>query len=321
MATTIPLIWLITGATSGFGLELAKVAAERGDLVIGTSRNPPPLSSFTPPLPANLTLARLDHNESLDSVKKDIDIIFKIYGTVDIVVNNAAYVQTGTIEELTPEETLKQFQANIFGPINVYRAVLPHLRAKNLNPSDNNDDDNNEEMKRRKQRYGKGALITIGSIAAWFRMDATYAYNAAKAALRAMTLGLAEEVRQFDIRHALFEPGFFRTEFLKLDANFGSTPHGNRIPAYGELNARMDAAFRAFHKNQLGDTRRGCEVIYEIVTGTGVAEGRALPEEVPLGGDAVVCIRGSAGRVLRAVDEWEVVARLSDIPGAPTGWV
>ncbi|XDG04542.1 hypothetical protein ABKA04_004157 [Annulohypoxylon sp. FPYF3050] len=316
MATT-PLIWLVTGATSGFGLELAKVAAERGDLVIGTSRNPPPLTSFTPPLPENLTLARLDHNESLDSVKRDIDAIFKIHGTVDIVVNNAAYVQTGTIEELTPEETLKQFQANIFGPINVYRAVLPHLRAKHLNPSD----DANDETKRRKQRYGKGALITIGSIAAWFRMDSTYAYNAAKAALRAMTLGLAEEVRQFDIRHALFEPGFFRTEFLKLGANFGSSAMGNRIPAYEEMNARMDAAFRAFHKNQLGDTRRGCEVIYEIVTGTGVAEGRALPPEVPLGGDAVVCIRESAGRVLKAVEEWEDVARLSDIPGAPTGWV
>ncbi|KAI0893536.1 hypothetical protein F4806DRAFT_476181 [Annulohypoxylon nitens] len=316
MATT-PLIWLVTGATSGFGLELAKVAAERGDLVIGTSRNPPPLSSFTPPLPANLTLARLDHNESLDSVKRDIDAIFKIHGTVDIVVNNAAYVQTGTIEELTPEETLKQFQANIFGPINVYRAVLPHLRAKNLSPSDQD----NEEVKKRKERYGKGALVTIGSIAAWFRMDATYAYNGAKAALRAMTLGLAEEVRQFDIRHALFSPGFFRTEVLKLGANFGSTAPANRIPAYGDMNERMDSAFREFHGNQLGDTRRGCEVIYEIVTGTGVAEGRALPEEVPLGGDAVVCIRESAGRVLKAVEEWEDVARLSDIPGAPTGWV
>ncbi|KAI1091895.1 hypothetical protein F5B19DRAFT_246299 [Rostrohypoxylon terebratum] len=316
--TNTPLIWLVTGATSGFGLELAKVAAERGDLVIGTSRNPPPFSSFSPPLPANLTLARLDHNESLDSVKRDIDAIFKIHGTVDIVVNNAAYVQTGTVEELTSEEMARQFQANFFGPMNVYRAVLPHLRAKKLNPDNEND---NEEARRRKQRYGKGALVTVGSLSVWFNLDCTYAYCSAKAALRTMTLGMAEEVRQFGIRHTLLEPGFFRTGILEQGANFGSTSHAERIPAYAEMNERADKAFRAFHHNQLGDTRKGCEIIYEIVTGTGVAEGRELPAMAPLGGDAVAVIRQSAGRVLKAVDEWEDVAKLSDIPGAPTGWV
>ncbi|KAI1462801.1 hypothetical protein F4805DRAFT_409375 [Annulohypoxylon moriforme] len=301
MAT--PLVWLITGASSGFGLELAKVAAERGDLVIGTSRNP----SSAPPLPAGITFARLDHNEPLSSIKKDIDAIFAIHGTVDIVVNNAAYVQTGTVEELTPEETLKQFQANLFGPVNVYRAVLPHLRTK--------------DDAKVGGRFGKGALVTVGSMAAWFKMDSTAAYTAAKAALRQMTLGMAEEIKEFGIRHTLLEPGFYRTELLKPGVNFGSTKPGTRIEAYRALNERADEAFRMFHGNQLGDTRRGCELIYEIVTGTGSAEGRELPGEVPLGGDAVVEIRRSAGRTLRAVEEWEDVARLSDIPGAATGWV
>ncbi|KAI0881725.1 uncharacterized protein GGS22DRAFT_191912 [Annulohypoxylon maeteangense] len=299
-----PLVWLITGATAGFGLELAKVAAERGDRVIGTSRNPSSAAAIP-----GVTLARLNHNESLDCVKKDIDAIFATHGPIDIIVNNAAYVQTGTVEELTPEETMRQFQANVFGPVNVYRAVLPHLRAREVS-----------EKEVEEGRFGRGALVTVGSIAAWFRMDSAAAYNAAKAALRQMTIGLAAEVAQFGVRHTLLEPGFYRTELLKPGANFGSTVGGTRIEAYREMNERMDEAFRWFHKNQLGDTRRGCELIYEIVTGTGVAEGRKLPEMVPLGGDAVTEIRRCAGRALDAVDEWEDVARLSDIPGAATGW-
>ncbi|KAI1207181.1 uncharacterized protein F4807DRAFT_462911 [Annulohypoxylon truncatum] len=304
---TTPRVWLITGATSGFGLELAKVAAERGDLVIGTSRNP---SSFTAPLPSGITLARLDHNEPLASIKKDVAAIFAIHGTVDVVVNNAAYVQTGTVEELTPEETLKQFRANVFGPVNVYRAVLPHLRAKPLPTAELG----KEEEEERGGRLGKGALVTIGSMSAWYQMDSTAAYMGAKAALRQITLGMAAEVAAFGVRHTLVEPGFFRTELLRPEANLAGTGPGNRIDAYAELNKKADDVFRAVHGKQLGDARKGCEIIYEVVTGTGVASGRELPAELPLGGDAVVEIARSARRTIDAVERWADVAKLSDIP-------
>ncbi|KAJ8104956.1 hypothetical protein ONZ43_g7616 [Nemania bipapillata] len=134
-------VWLITGASTGFGLELAKIAASRGDRVIAASRSPQKIAGLT-----GITAARLDHNEPLPQVQAAINDIINIHGTVDIVVNNAAYVQSGTVEEATPEETQRQFQANTFGPINVYRAILPHLRSKR-----------------------SGTLLTIGSMAAWPR--------------------------------------------------------------------------------------------------------------------------------------------------------
>lgn len=86
---------------------------------------------------------RLDHNEPFSQIKEDVANIIKIYGTIDVVVNNAAYVQTGMLEEVCPEDTLRQFQANVFGPLNVFRAVLPYLRSKR-----------------------SGTLVTVGSMAA-----------------------------------------------------------------------------------------------------------------------------------------------------------
>ncbi|KAK6070318.1 short chain dehydrogenase [Seiridium cupressi] len=277
-------VWLITGASSGFGLELAKVTASRGDRVIATTRFPEKLAGLD-----GVTPAYLDHNRSPAEIENAIKAIIDIYGTVDVVVNNAAYVQTGTLEEVTPEEILKEFQANTFGPINVYRAILPHLRKK-----------------------GAGTLVTIGSMAAWYSMPACNLYNASKAALRQLVIGLAGEVEHFGIRHCLIEPGYFRTGLLKPDANLAGTDHTRRIPDYEKLNAVADENFRNFHGNQLGNTIKGVEIIYDVVTSSGVADGLDLPGFFPLGSDAITEIAKSAQSTLDDVKKWAPIARESD---------
>ncbi|KAI1635394.1 hypothetical protein F4809DRAFT_651195 [Biscogniauxia mediterranea] len=279
-------VWLITGASAGFGLELAKIAASRGDRVIAATRSPEKIAGL-----AGITSARLDQNEPLPKVQAAMEDIIKIYGTVDIVVNNAAYVQTGTVEELSPEATLRQFQANTFGPINVYRAILPHMRQKR-----------------------SGTLVTIGSMAAWYPMLGSNMYNASKAALRWLTIGLADEVKQFGIKHCLIEPGFFRTDLLKPGANLGGLDRARRIPDYDELNATADGNFRAFHGNQLGDPVKGVEIIYDVVTSSGVAAGRELPGFMPLGSDACAEITKTAQSTIDHVKEWASIAKQSDLP-------
>ncbi|KAI2766808.1 hypothetical protein DTO012A8_7958 [Penicillium roqueforti] len=167
MATT-SRIWLITGTSSGLGQELAKVAAKHGDRVLAATRTPHKLAELESTNP-NIKAVYLDHNEPPAQIQAAVETILAVYGTVDIVVNNAAYVQTGMLEEATAEETQRQFQANTFGPLNLYRALLPHLRAK-----------------------GSGTLVTIGSMAAWYPMPGCNLYNASKAALRWIGLGLAD---------------------------------------------------------------------------------------------------------------------------------
>ncbi|KAK3291435.1 uncharacterized protein B0H64DRAFT_409027 [Chaetomium fimeti] len=282
-------VWLITGCSSGFGLHLAQTAAARGDHVLATSRNPDKIKGFVDQ--QNIKLVRLDHNDELPKIKETINDIISAHGSVDIVVNNAAYVQTGTIEEASPDDTLRQFQANLFGPLNLYRAVLPHLRGQ-----------------------GHGTLVTIGSMAAWYPMASGNLYNASKAALRWAALGLADEVRGFGIRHCLVEPGFFRTGLLTPGANLAGTPPTTRLAEYDEINRVADGNFRLFDGKQLGDPVKGAAVIYEVVTGTGVAEGRALPEFLPLGSDATGEISKAARKTLEEVEEWQSVSVLTDFP-------
>ncbi|KAI0597056.1 hypothetical protein F4775DRAFT_584601 [Biscogniauxia sp. FL1348] len=278
-------VWLITGASTGFGLELAKIAASRGDRVIAATRSPEKIAGL-----AGITSARLDHNEPLPKVQAAMKDIIDIYGTVDIVVNNAAYVQTGTVEELSPEETIKQFQANVFGPINVYRAILPHMRQKR-----------------------SGTLVTIGSMAAWYSIQSCNMYNASKAALRWLAIGLADEIKQFRINHCLIEPGFFRTDLLKPGANLGGPDRSRRIPDYDELNAMAEGNFRAYHGNQLGDPVKGAEIIYDVVTSSGVAAGLELPGFMPLGSDASAQITKTAEMTIGDVKKWASIAQQSDI--------
>ncbi|KAI0842482.1 hypothetical protein F5Y06DRAFT_292413 [Hypoxylon sp. FL0890] len=220
-------VWLTTGASSGLGLELAKAAASHGDRVIATTRN------------NNL------------SAPTAIDAIIKIHGTVDLVVNNAAYLQTGTVEETSPEETLRQFQANVFG----------HYRL----------------------------LVNVAT-------PSCNTHIASKDALRSMVLGMAEEVKQFGIQHMLVEPGLFRTELFHPDTN-------------------ADTMIRAIHGNQLGDPVKEAEIIYDVVTSSGVAAGLQLPAFMPLGSDGYGGIVKSAQSTIDAVREWEDVAKLSDLPG------
>ncbi|KAK0702431.1 hypothetical protein B0T21DRAFT_378597 [Apiosordaria backusii] len=278
-------VWLITGCSSGFGLELAKVAAARGDKVLAASRNPAKVDLSH----KNITVVQLDHNKPLPDLKKAISEIVNVYGVIDIVVNNAAYVQTGTLEEATPEETYKQFEANFFGPLNLYRAVLPHLR---------------------KQK--SGTLVTIGSMAAWYPMNSCNLYNASKAALRWAGIGLAEEIKDFGIKHTLIEPGFFRTSLLKPDANLSGTPVSTRMKEYDSINATADKAFKDFHGGQLGNPVKGAEVIYDVVTSTGVAEGRELPGFFALGSDATTEIGKALDKTREDLENWREISKISD---------
>ncbi|KAI0387072.1 NAD(P)-binding protein [Hypomontagnella monticulosa] len=283
-----PRTWLITGTSSGFGLELAKVAASHGDRVFAGTRDP---SKISDPLPAGITTVRLDPNDPLPLIQAVVNDIIDTHGHIDVVVSNAAYVQAGALEEVTPEETLRIYQTNVFGPLNVYRAVLPHMRARR-----------------------SGTLVTNGSMSSWYTMDGCNLYNASKAALRALTLGLGDEVRGFGVRHCLVEPGYFRTALLRPDANISGAFAAARIPDYADVVDGINDIFRSFHGHQLGDTAKGASIIYDIVTSSGVAAGREIPPFVPLGGDACDEIVKSAQKTIDAVREWEDVARQSDAP-------
>lgn len=278
--------WLITGASSGLGLHLAIIAAKQGNKVVATTRSIERAQSIKQ---ENIKIARLDQNEPLEKIKADIDTIINAHGPIDVVVNCAAYVHTGILEDLTPEDTYQQFQTNVFGALNVYRAILPHLRSRR-----------------------SGTLVTIGSMAAWFAHPAASVYNASKAALRLLSLGLASEVKPLGIKHLLVEPGRFRTELLKQDGNFRTSNGSDGIADYREVSKATRRNIAAESNKQPGDPVKGAQVIYDVVTSSGVAKDREMPSFLPLGRDAIEEISLSAQSAIDVCREWEDIASSTD---------
>ncbi|KAL7934704.1 hypothetical protein V8C35DRAFT_327082 [Trichoderma chlorosporum] len=281
-----PQTWLITGASSGLGLHLAIIAAKQGNKVVATTRSLERAQSITD---KNIKVARLDQNEPLDKIKADVDAIVNAHGPIDIVVNCAAYVHTGILEDLSPEDTYQQFQTNVFGALNVYRAILPHLRSKR-----------------------SGTLVTVGSMAAWFAHPAASIYNASKAALRLLSFGLASEVKPLGIKHLLVEPGRFRTELLKQDGNFRTSNGSDGIADYREVSEAVKEGIARESDKQPGDPIKGAQIIYDVVTASGIAKDKEMTAFLPLGRDAIEEITASAQSAIDVCQEWKKIASSTD---------
>src|SRR5713226_4909244 len=173
---------LITGASSGFGRETARILLGQGFKVYGTSRNP----SGRPQEPG-VGMIGLDV-DSDDSVQSGVKELLDETGRLDVLVNNAGYVLTGGAEETSILEAKAQFETDFFGPVRMTKAVLPTLR-----------------------KQGSGQIINISSMAAFLPVPFEGYYAAAKAALLAWSEALRHEVKSLGIKISVIEPGFFKT--------------------------------------------------------------------------------------------------------------
>ncbi len=184
------LVWLITGAGRGMGVDIARAALDAGYQVVATARD------------AALAAAAVGDHENLFTVDLDItdpasvsaavEAAVERFGGIDVLVNNAGIFQAGSFEEVSPEQFRAQMETNFFGPLNLTRAVLPIMR-----------------------RQRSGHVITITSTAGVVSSSPFgTAYAASKFALEGWMEGLREELKPFGIKATAVEPGFFRTELL-----------------------------------------------------------------------------------------------------------
>ena len=180
-------------------------------------------------------------------------------------------------------------QANVFGPLNLFRAVLPHMRSKR-----------------------SGTLISIGSMAAWQQYPGSALYPISKATMRAVSMVLDDEVKGFGIKTCLVEPGAFQTELLAPSSNLMQTNSTVRIADYTEVNKAMEGLIVSLHGTQPGDAAKGAEVMYDVFTSSGVAQGKPLPKYLPLGSDAVEVICSAAQQTIDETKAWAEIASLSD---------
>lgn len=175
----------ITGASSGIGKAIAEYLQTKNYSVYGTSRNPDKYPD------SKINLLALDVTDS-DSIQKAINQLLEKENRIDVLINNAGAGITGALEEIPTSEIKRNFETNLFGPIEVMKAVLPQMR---------------------KQK--SGLVINITSIAGYMGLPYRSVYSASKGALELITEALRMEVKQFGIEITNVAPGDFATNIAQ----------------------------------------------------------------------------------------------------------
>jgi NAD(P)-dependent dehydrogenase (short-subunit alcohol dehydrogenase family) len=273
-------VWLITGASSGFGRELVDAALERGDRVAATARNTDPLSDLEGR--GDVALLSLDVT---DAGQREATVAAAVerFGRIDVLVNNAGRTQVGAVEETTDEELRSLFDLHFFGPAALTRAVLPHMRAQ-----------------------GGGAIVQMSSVGGQVTAPGFGAYCATKFALEGLTQTLHDEVAGFGIRTLIVEPGAFRTGLFRPGAAYES----RAMPEYEETVGPTRAYVRDNHGLQAGDPAKAAQAILTAL------DADDPPLRLVLGADALGNIRGRLDGLTAELDAWEEVGRATAVDDA-----
>jgi NAD(P)-dependent dehydrogenase (short-subunit alcohol dehydrogenase family) len=220
-------VWFVTGASKGLGLSLIKLLLETGNKVAATSRKAKDIDNAITDNKENLLALTVDITDE-SSVNNAIDKTVAHFGRLDVVVNNAGYSIYGSVEVLSNEEFRKTIDVNLFGTVNVIRAVMPYFR---------------------KQR--SGYIFNISSVAGYKGFGNSPSYAAGKFAVIGLSESLAEEVKQFGVKVTVVAPGFFRTSFLDKGEELVSK---NSIEEY-HVEGLVDR-LRAMNGKQPGDPEK-----------------------------------------------------------------
>ncbi|HEX3515494.1 MAG TPA: oxidoreductase [Trebonia sp.] len=266
-------VWLITGASSGFGRAIAEAAVAADDTVIAAARNAEVLSGIAAAHPGQVEAFALDVTDTA-AIEAAVQDVIARHGRIDVLVNNAGRGHVGAAEETSEAELRSLFDVHVFGPAALTRAVLPHMRERR-----------------------SGAIVQMSSIGGQLSFAGFSAYSGTKFALEGMSEALADEVRPLGIKVLIVEPGAFRTGL------FGSTTDSEQIADYSATVGPTRQMIEASDGRQPGDPAKAAAAIITAI------DAPETPLRLPLGDDAVDAIGGHLDKVKAELAAWEKIAR------------
>lgn len=273
-------VWLISGCSTGFGREIARVALARGERVAVTARDPASVAELCESHPDSsvaLALDVTDHEQVLAAVEATLTH----FGAIDVLVNNAGYGYLAAIEEGEDEEIRRMFETNFFGAMDLTRAVLPHMRER-----------------------GGGLIINNSSQAGLMANPGTGFYSASKYALEGLMEALGKELAPLGIRVSSVQPGAFRTDWSGRSMQRSATvieDYRAHVADRLDFIAQIDG-------QQPGDPVRAAEVIVDL------ADMDEPPAQLLLGAGVLDSYRDKLDAVQAGLDEWEATTRSVDFP-------
>ena len=270
--------WFITGASRGFGLRIAKLALEQGDNVVATARR------------AEAVIEALGNRERLLALPLDVTdeaqakaaatAAVEAFGSIDVLLNNAGVGLLGAVEEATAADVEAVYRTNVFGLLNVTRAVLPVMRA---------------------QRSGR--ILNISSIGGYRAGPGFGVYSSTKFAVEGLSESLHAELAPLGVHVTVVEPGYFRTDFLDTSSLSVSPAI---IADYAETAGAVREKAKLISHNQPGDPARLAPAIVAL------AEAAEPPLRLALGSDTVAAIEAKQVSDAEIVAKWRAVSVSTD---------
>lgn len=278
--TNFKKVWFITGASRGLGALIAEAALADGNAVVAAGRNTAAIIERLGQAPGLLPVA-LDVTRP-EQAQAAVAAALDAFGRIDVLVNNAGFGLLGAVEESSDADVRRMYDTNVFGLLNVTRAVLPAMRARRA-----------------------GHVINISSIGG-FRSGAGFGvYCSTKFAVEGLTEALHDELAPLGIHATVVEPGYFRTDFL--DASSLVVAPGE-IADYAATSGQVRQKAVHLNHQQPGDPVKLAAAMVEL------ANAAEPPLRLPLGSDTLAAIADKQAYVARETEAWQALARSTDFP-------
>ncbi|MBD2257983.1 oxidoreductase [Pseudanabaena sp. FACHB-2040] len=283
MATADSRVWLITGTSTGFGRVLAEQVLKKGDSLIATARNPQQIETLVADYSDRTLAVQLDVTHE-EQIKAAVEQAVATFGHIDVLVNNAGYGLIGALEEVSNEQIRRNFETNLFGAIDMMRAVLPVMRQQR-----------------------SGHIINMSAIAGFTNELGFSIYGGAKFAIEGISEALQGEVAPFGIKVTLVEPGPFRTDFIGRSLDRATHQMAEYQPTVGKFLQFLNT----IEGKQPGDPVKAAKAIIQIV------ESENPPLRLVLGHYAYSKFRQKIESLTQELDAWEDIAANTDFVDTP----
>lgn len=273
-------VWFITGSSRGLGRSLTEAVLKSGDKVAASARNTDSLGDLLEKYPGQVYPVQLDVTNS-SAIAAAITAAINHFGKIDVLVNNAGFGIIGAAEAYSDEQVRSQLETNLYGPIEITRAVLPYMR-----------------------KQGSGRILQISSVGGRVGNAGLSIYQAAKFGLGGFTEALAKEVVPLGIFVTSVEPGGFRTDWAG-----DSMTYAPKIDGYDTVNQRTEY-FSSGKFVPMGDPGKAAEAMIDVVNSP------EPPVHLVLGSEAITLLKQADASRLAEMEKWLPVSLSTDHNGA-----
>lgn len=280
MRNQINPVWFITGCSTGFGRELAKLVLARGWRAVVTARDVSAIQDIVDGNEERAMAIALDVTKS-SQIDAAVAAANAKFGAIDVLVNNAGYGYLAAIEEGEDSAVRAMFEANVFGLVDMTKAVLPTMRAQR-----------------------SGLIVNVSSIGGLASFAATGYYHGTKYAVEGISESLAIEVKPLGIDVMIVEPGPFRTNWAGPSIKQSDTQIADYAATAGERRKQTEER----SGNQAGDPVRAAQAIIDV------SMSPTPPLRLLLGKMALEVARKKLATMETDFDSWETVTLGADFP-------